>query len=168
MALTVDEMRMADTARLEKLIADIMLARRSGRHDRVDGALDALNAFITRTPFIDLQQQANTTLKIADIEQIDVSLTQLAELAARLVPAGEVFKSAAKIAASGKTELLFPRLAATASQTLEIFSELQATVDRLAALPENANSLNGFRDAIGAVNKSLVALQDKIKAAQPA
>lgn len=165
MALTTDEMRMADTARLEKLIADIMVAKRCGVQDEIDVALDSLNAFITKTPFIELQKRANDTLQAANILQLEVSLGELAELADNLVPAGETFKSAAKIAASGKTELLFPRLAATASQNLEIFTELQATVDKLSVLPGNVNSLNGFSAAISVVNKALADLRDKIKGA---
>lgn len=165
MALTTDEMRMADTARLEKLIADIMVTKRGGVQDKIDGVLDALNAFITKTPFLELQKQARDTLQAADISQIEVSLGELAELAGNLVPAGEAFKSAAKIAASGKAELLFPRLAATASQSMEIFTEFQAAVVKLSAIPENVNSLKDVPAAISGVKKALADLQDKIKGA---
>jgi hypothetical protein len=165
MPLTVEEMRMADTARLEKLVADIMVAKRSAVQTKIDDALDALNDFITDTPFIDLQKSANDTLKAADVAQIEVALGELAAIAAKLDPAGEAFKSAAKIAASGKAELLFPRLAATASQSLEIFTELQNAATKLSAIPANVNSLKDLPDAIIAVKTALVALQAKVRTA---
>ena len=167
MALTVDEMRIRDTAQLEGLIAEVMVAKRDGNNKEINDALDALNDFITKTPVIELQNRANDAVRAADADLINVALSELAEIAAKLNPTGEVFKSAAQIAASGKAELLFPRLAATAAHSLEIFSELQDAIDKLKAIPANINSFGNVPDALNKVKVALTELQDKVKNATP-
>lgn len=167
MALTVDEMKIRDTAQLEGLIADVMVAKRSGDRDNIKAALDTLNDFITQTPFVELQSRANDAVSAADAALLNVALSELAEIAAKLDPTGEVFKSAAQIATSGKAELLFPRLAATASHSLEIFTELQDTISKLEAMPANVNSFKDVPRALVNVQDALTNLQEKVKQAIP-
>jgi hypothetical protein len=68
---------------------------------------------------------------------------------------------AAAIAKSGKAELLFPRLAASAETMLQIVTELQKTADKLKETAANVQKLGDVPDAIKAVTTALEQLKAK-------
>ncbi len=102
MALTVDELRTREAAQLEELVAGVMAARRAGDQATLDGALAALVDFKARTPFPDLQAEAEMARSAAVAELSAVALEELARIADRATAAGSGFKAATMIAESGK------------------------------------------------------------------
>ena len=109
MALTTDELRSQEAAKLEILISELMAARRADDVGKLDATLDNLVDFITRTPFQDLQSEARNARTAAATNISKVALEELSKIADRATAAGAGFKAAAMIAESGKKELL-PRL----------------------------------------------------------
>lgn len=163
MTLSVEELKNQHTAKLEVLIADIMAARRTDNDNKINSALEAIGEFRLDTPFPELQKRAKEAREVATHEIREAALTELAEIAARLSSAGETFKSVSHIAATGRKELLFPRLAATASQTLETFSQLETAVKAVEEKIESADELGDIPDALKTVKNALENLREKIK-----
>jgi len=167
MTLSVEELRFQHKAILEVLIADIMAARRTGKDDEINAALEAIGEFRLDTPFIELQKRAKEVREVATHGIIEAALNELAEIAASLGSAGETFKSASHIAATGRKELLFPRLAATASQTLETFAQLETAVKAVEEKLESTDELGVIPDALKTVRSALEDLKEKIKQFDP-
>ena len=111
MALTDDELKALDTATLERLVAQLMTAIRSRNIAKLDRALDAMVDFSARTPFPELQVQAAKAQSAASKTIAEEALAELSAIADQMGSAEAGFKAAAKVAESGKKELLFPTLA---------------------------------------------------------
>jgi hypothetical protein len=163
MTLSEEEIKIQHTAKLEALITDVMAARRSGDNERINATLEALGQFRLDTPFIELQKKAEEARKGATKEILKEALEKLAEIVANLSSAGEIFKSATLIAETGRKELLLPRLAATASHTLEIFSQLEDSVKAVKKQIASLEELGDVPDAVKAVSKALKNLKEKVK-----
>jgi hypothetical protein len=163
MTLSVEELRIQHKAMLELLITDIMAARRIGNDDQINASLEAIADFRLDTPFLELQKRAKEAREVATHQIREAALNELAEIAARLGSAGETFKSASHIAATGRKDLLFPRLAATASQTLETFSQLETAVKAVEENVESAEELGDIPDAFKAAKNALEDLKGKVK-----
>ena len=119
MALTDLQKKEQARAELEGLIASLMSARRQKNTTAAGAARNALIEF--NAPFPDLNADAEAAAAAAILDDVNQALDGLAEVAARLGPFGAMFKAAQKVASEERTELLFPRLAASAAQALELF-----------------------------------------------
>ena len=165
MTLTVEECRIRDTAQLEELVAEMMSAVRRGDKTNIDTALGALTSFRIATPFAELQDGADAAATKATGDMVEAALGNLADIVTQISPAGEVFRSAARIAASGKSELLIPRLAASTAQCMELFTALQKATTTIAQNVGSTKTLKAVPQSVDAVRVALADLQTKIKAA---
>lgn len=166
MALTVDELRTQHAAILELRVAQLMAAKRSGDSDELDAALDSLVDFRAMTPFPGLQLEAAKARDAASSEIAEVALEELAKISDQATAAGAGFKAAAMIAESGKKELLFPALAATAARGLELIRQFQAAIDSVKENVDDVEELGDVPDALKGVVDAVTELKKKIEAAE--
>lgn len=166
MPLTPQEQRTVDAAKLDQLIASLMEALRGGNAAAKEAALIALADFRTATLDDQLADRAGAARVAGSSKIIADALEKRAQVAKSLAPLGEVFADAARIGASGKKELLFPRLAASASTMLEMVQQLQATADKVKQGLANVNELGDVPDALNTVQSALETLKQRAKAKQ--
>jgi len=166
MALTQDELRARDAAKLERLVAQLMAARRSDNTGKLDRALDALVDFRSRTPFPELQNQATGARSAATEGVMRDALEGLADIAERASAAGAGFKAAAMIAESGKKELLFPTLAATAARGLELVKQFKDAVEAVKANIHDVGELGDVPQAVDGVLDAFNSLKEKLMAVE--
>ena len=160
MSLTNRQRKAQARAKLEALIANLMSARRREDADAVGTARQALITF--NTPFPDLNDEAEDAAAAAILVNLSQALDQLSEIATRLGPFGDLFKTAQEVARQEKKELLIPRLAASAAQALELFTVLRQAADTIAEQLDaagEANDLAGVESALGNVLKELNGLR---------
>lgn len=160
MALTAEE-KAVDTARLERLIMECMAALRGTDAQAKADALDALTDFQTSTTDMALIQRAASARAAGANQVMEAALKQLTTIVSGLDPLGSALADAAAIAKSGKAELLFPRLAASAETMLQLVTELKKTADTLKKTAANVKKLGDVPDAIDAVKTALDALKAK-------
>ena len=166
MALTKDELRAQDAAKLESLISQLMVARRADNTEDLDRAFAALVDFRSRTPFPKLQTQAAKARLAAAEEVSATALKELADIAERVSSAGAGFKAAAMIAESGKKDLLFPTLAGTAARGLELVKQLKEAVESVKANLENVDELGDVPQAVDDLFDAFNSLKEKLEAAE--
>ena len=165
MPLTSRQRKTQDRAKLEALIANLMSARRREDSAEVREALQGLIAF--NSPFSDLNEEAEDAAAAAILENLNHALDELADIAARLGPFGDVLKTAQVIARQEKQELLIPRLAASAAQALELFTVLHQaaeTISKQLDAAGEAKDLAGVVSALGNVLNELDELRDAAQA----
>lgn len=165
MALTVDELRTREAAQLEELVAGVMAARRAGDRATLDGALAALVDFKARTPFPDLQAEAEMARSAAVAELSAVALEELARIADRATAAGSGFKVATMIAESGKKDLLFPALAATAARGVELLDQFRDAIATVRESLDDIDELGDVPNAVEAVREAFRELQAAVRSA---
>lgn len=159
------ERRILEEAELERLIANAMATVDTSSARRTENSRAALRRFRDEiTTFLDLQKKADRAIATVNAAQVDESRRQLAAIAEELSDSGEVFAAAATIARSGKASLLFPRLAATASSTLELIKEFQKAADRIRESDLDIDGLNELKTALSTVKDSLNTLKAKAEA----
>lgn len=166
MPLTNRQRRAQARAELEALIANLMSARRREHATEAEAALLGLREF--DTPFPDLNDEAEDAAAAAILENLNHALDELAEIAARLGPFGDVFKTAQVIARQEKQELLIPRLAASAAQALELFTVLHQAANTISKQLDEAGEANDLADVVstlGNVLSELDRLRDAARAA---
>lgn len=161
--MTDDELWLRDKARLELLISELMEVVHGNAGGSPSEQLDRLTAFMSKTTFEDLQEQASKAHDAASSDSIEQAQADLSKIVAKLSPAGQIFKDAAQIAKSGKKELLFPRLAATTAQALEQFSALKKAIDSVAESVDDIEELGDIPDAAKNVLDALKTLKDSVK-----
>lgn len=166
MALTSDELRTQQAAKLDLLVAELMAAKRSGNLNTLDKALEALVDFRAATPFPDLQVDAAKARHAASEEIAETALTELAALADRASGAGAGFKAAAMVAESGKKELLFPALAAATARGLELTQHFQAALASVEATVGSIDELGEVPDAVKALKEAFDTLKEEITAVE--
>ena len=164
MALTDTEQKSADAAELEELIAELMspapgqrqprALSRARRAARIQGAHARAAAARAR------HRGAHGRYERA----YSGGTARAAYGRNELAPLTNVFADAAAIAASGKKELLFPRLAATASTMLQVVTELKDAAEKVKAQVGNVNELGDVPLALETVQAALVKLQAGIDA----
>ena len=161
MSLTNRQRKAQARAELEALTANLMSARRREDAAAVEAARQALITF--NTPFPDLNREAEDAVAAAILVNLNDALDDLAIIAARLGPFGDVLKTAQEVARQGKKELLIPRLAASAAQALELFTVLRQAADTISEQLDaagEANDLAGVESALGNVLDELNRLRD--------
>lgn len=156
------EARLRDDTRLEATVTKARSAILSGSDDEIDATLTALNDFRFSTPFVELQQRAQSIHEKLSDELIDDALEEMNEIYTELQPAGKIFKDAVDIAESGKKELLIPRLAATAEHAWSVFITLQDAVDKVGDALDDVDELGDIPDAFAAAKNALAALKEAI------
>ncbi len=162
MALTVDELRTRDAARLEELVSRLMAARRAEDQSEFDQASETIIDFRSRTPFPELKLEAAKAREAASAEISKIALEELAKIADKMTAAGAGFKAAAMVAENGKKDLLFPTLAATAARGLELFKEFQEAVEAVKNNVESIEELGDVPKAIESVLEAFDGLKDKL------
>jgi hypothetical protein len=163
MALTSEEKREKDEAKLEAMLADLTAAKVEKETGKVNAILDKLLEFKMATEFIDLQNIADKIVAAANIGQVSNAIDRLTEIAEELSGHGNTIKKARKMAATGKKELLLPRLAANAAQGLEVFKAMQDVVEKLEAAG-NAGDLGEVKTAVDEVLAALNTVKEKAEA----
>ena len=166
MALTSDEQKSTDSAELEELIANLMMTLREDDSIAREEALDALIDFRSRTVVPELRQRAAEARAAGANALMAQGLTDLRAVATKLDPFASVFADAAAIAATGKKELLFPRLAATASTMLQVVTELKDAAAKVRAQVTGVDELGDVPGALDELQVALEKLQDSVKAVQ--
>lgn len=165
MAISAEqERRLKEEATLENLIAEAMDAVNSENADIIESARQKLRTFRDNiTTFLDLQDQADTAIGVLNVSQVETGRRKLAVVAEGMSTAGAVFASAALIASSGKESLLFPRLAATAASTFELFKELESAANVIRAGLDNVEDVDDLLNLITLVKDSLGTLRDSAR-----
>lgn len=161
MPLTIDQIKAKQTAELELLITAVMTELRKGESEAIESTLENLRNFRKKTSFPLLQQRANEALQAATSDLLDVALTELGELVAKLDPAGETFKRATEIAKTGEKELLFPMLAANAAKAIELFSEFKIATEKLEKELEGVEDISDLVGSLGNVKDILKSIKAK-------
>jgi len=174
MALTEDQRKAAEKARLEKLLADLAAAQRSKKtgapnsNQKLQEATDALIQFQTQTEFPgELAPIAQTAVMTAALVVADQALDNLAVIASGLTPYGEAFREARETAKQGEKNLFLPRLAAASAQMFEVFTALKEAADTVAeqfAAAGQADNLTDINNAIEAVLAALQTVREKVDA----
>jgi len=159
------EARLRDETRLEEAITKARSAVLSGSDDEIDAALTELNDFRFSTPFVELQQRAQSIHEKLSNGLVDDALEEMNEVVTELQPAGKIFKDAADIADSGKKELLIPRLAATAEHALSVFKSLQDAVEKVGDALDDVDELGDIPDALKGANDALATLKEAVATA---
>ena len=165
MTLTSSQTKDQDRATLEALVADLMSARRNGDTTAAEVARKALIAF--NSHFRDLNAEAQNAAAAAILENMNEALDELAQIAVRLGPLADSFRAAQELAREEKKELLIPRLAATAAQTLELLTVLQEAADKISDQLDaagQANNLGDIQTALANVLRELKKLRDAAQA----
>lgn len=162
MTWTQQERKAADAADLDQRVAALMQALRGGSDHAREAALTALTDFADDTVFPDLAARARAARAEGANTLIGEALAKRASVAGQLAPLGEVFAAAALIASSGKKELLFARLAASASAMLETMQALQAAAEKVRQAVGGVDRLGEVPAAIQTVTAALEALNAKI------
>ena len=93
-----------------------------------------------------MNDKAEDAATAANLENVNQSLDELAQIAARLGPFGNLFKTAQKVAREEKKELLIPRLAASAAQALELFTVLHHAADTMSEQLDAAGEAKDLAD----------------------
>jgi hypothetical protein len=163
MTFSERERRAADNAELERLIAALMSALRGADASAKGAALTALTDFRTQTLFPELRDRAAEARAAGANALMDEALKELAAVAGRLNPLAAAFADAATIAASGKKELLFPRIAASAGTALEIVAEMEKTAEAVKAKLRDVRELGDLPAALKDARVALKALKDKVE-----
>jgi hypothetical protein len=129
-------------------------------------ALDALSDFRGRTMVVELRDRAAEARLVASNALMAQGLGELRAVAAKLSPFTNVFTDAASIAATGKKELLFPRLAATAGTMLQLVTDLKDAASAVKAKVKSVDELGDVPGALDQLQVALEKLQDSVKAVQ--
>lgn len=164
MALTRDELETLHAANLERLVAELMAATRTGDIDALDTALDALVDFQAATPFPVLQLEAARARGAASAAIAGEALAELADVAEEVKVAGAGFKAAAKVAETGKVELLFPALAAASASGLELIRQFQTALDTVTASVDDVAELGDVPEAVQSLVDAFEHLKQEIDA----
>lgn len=163
MPLTVDELRTQHAAILERLVAQLMAAVRSGDEDEREAALDALVDFGAMTSFPTLQLEAAKARDAAAAQLAEVALEELSKISDQATAAGAGFKAATMIAESGKKELLFPALAATTARSLQLIAQFQTAIESVKENVDDMDELGDVPDALSAVLEAVTKLKETIE-----
>ncbi len=166
MPLTPAEKIMNETARLEELIAALMVTMRGNDNVKKRAALNALTDFGTETLDPALRERADDARAAGANTLMAAGLRELADITTRLSPLGATFEQATHIAVTGKKDLLFPRLAASASTMLQVVTELEAATKAVKNQVGNVNELGDVPAAIENVKSALETLRTRVKQAQ--
>ena len=166
MALTQDELRALDAAKLESLVSQVMAATRAGNTADLDRALDALVDFRARTPFPELQTEAAKARSAAAETVASTALAQLAAIAEGMSAAGAGFKAAAMIAENGQKELLFPSLAGTAARGLELVKQFKDAVEAVRTNVANVSELGQIPAAVDGLLEAFNSLKEELEAVE--
>ncbi len=159
------ERRLREEATLENLIAQGLQAVESENANTIDAVRQKLRNFRDNvTTFLDLQDQTSAAIGALNASQAAAGRRQLAIIAEGMSTAGAVFASAALIAESGKESLLFPRLAATAASTLELFKELESAAKKIKEGAANVADVDSLLALIETVKGTLGDLKNKADA----
>ena len=162
--LTDAEQKRADAAELEELIANLMAALRRDDSLARQAALNALIDFRGRTLVTELRQRAAEARAAGANQLMAEGLRDLRAAAAKLEPFATVFADAAGIAETGKKELFFPRVAATASTMLEIVNELKDAAEKVQAHVNAVDELGDVPAALAQVQGALENLRTRVDA----
>ena len=160
MSLTSRQTNEQARAELEALIADLMSARRDDDATATGAARAALIEF--NTPFQDLNAEAEDAAAAAILENVNEALDKLAQIASRLGPFGDIFAAAREVAREEKKELLIPRLAASAAQTLELFTILHQAAETISEQLDSAGEANDL-DSVASILSNLLDELNKLR-----
>lgn len=163
MSLTREELLTLDAAKLEALVARIQAAVARKDQNNFDRASSALTDFIARTPFDTLQTKARNAQSAAAGFLSTGALDDLAKISEHAAAAGAGFKAAAMIADTGKEELLFPALAATAAHGLELLNQFKEAIDKVKSTIGNVADLGSVPSALDDVLQALGGLKNAIE-----
>lgn len=163
MATTPQEDRIVETARLDGLIASGMEALRLGDAEARMNAARQLVLFSEKTLDEGLAAKAKQARLSLSTATIDRGLQARATIAAGLSGVAETLDAARQVAATGKKELFFPRLQATAATMLETVTALKEAADKVQASAGGVQQLGDVPQALKQVADALQALKDKTK-----
>lgn len=164
MFLTEEELLTIDTAKLEALVARIQAAVARKDATKFDSASSALIDFVARTSFPSLQTKARKARGAAANALATGALDDLAKISEHAAAAGAGFKAAAMIAETGKKELLFPALAATAAHGLELLNQFKEAVDKVTSTIDDVADLGDVPGALDDVLQAFGGLKDAVEA----
>jgi len=146
---------------LEMLVAEMVEARRDRNSNQIRATKRALLDYLS--PFEELNREATNAHDAACIEDLESAVSEFSKIAARIGQDGGVVKSglerARKAAASGKKELLIPKVAEASSKALAELKELKNGIDKFVQQAGDVHNLNDVNNLLPEVITTLGKLQ---------